>query len=251
MTRPPRPARPLFVLDYDGTLAPIVSDPAAAVPHADVPALLARLARAHPVVVVTGRDLAALARLLTGPDGRPVGVRAVGLHGAEWGVLGGPPSPTGLDAHVAELGRMRATVPVSEGVVVEEKGAAFAVHYRLAPDPAAARAALGRWVAAAPAGLEPVWGKCVVELRARGVSKGTAVARLAAERPDCTPVALGDDVTDEDAFLALGPDAVTIKVGPGPTAARFRLPDVDAAVAYLDGFLSGTSGTPLRPPPLS
>ena len=41
---PPRPARPLFLLDYDGTLAPIVADPAAALPHAAVPDLLARLA---------------------------------------------------------------------------------------------------------------------------------------------------------------------------------------------------------------
>jgi trehalose 6-phosphate phosphatase len=86
-----------------------------------------------------------------------------------------------------------------------------------------------------PEGLEPVWGKKVVELRPRGVSKGAAVARVAAAHPARTPVFLGDDVTDEDAFRALNerPGAVTVKVGPGETAARFRLPDVDAVVTYL------------------
>jgi trehalose 6-phosphate phosphatase len=115
------------------------------------------------------------------------------------------------------------------------------VHYRQAADEAAARRALEAWAAAAPAALEPIWGKKVVELRARGTSKGTAVARLAARHPDRTPVYLGDDVTDEDAFRALHdahPDAVTVKVGVGETAARYRLPDVAAAVAYLEGFAS-------------
>ena len=53
---------------------------------------------------------------------------------------------------------MRAAVPVTEGVVVEDKGAgAFAVHYRNAPAPDAARAALEEWADAAPPGLEPLW----------------------------------------------------------------------------------------------
>ena len=61
--------------------------------------------------------------------------------------------------------------------------------------------------------------------------------RIAAEHPDHTPVYLGDDVTDEDAFAALDAPAVTVKVGAGETRARYRLPDVDAVVAYLAGFL--------------
>ena len=101
---------------------------------------------------------------------------------------------------------------------------------------AAACTALTDWVATAPEALEPIWGKKVVELRLRGVSKGTAVARIAARNPKQTPVYLGDDVTDEDAFRALHevhPEAVTVKVGAGETVARYRLPDVDAVVEYL------------------
>jgi len=232
---PPHPARPLLFLDYDGTLAPIVADPEAARPHPGVPALLGRLARRHPLWVVTGRDLAALARLL------PVEVDAVGLHGAEEGRLGGATTRPALERYAGVLSALKATVPRLPGVHVEEKGGAFAVHYRQAGDEPAARRALERWAAAAPEALEPIWGKKVVELRVRGLSKGTAVARLAAAHPDRTPVYLGDDVTDEDAFRALHaahPDAVTVKVGAGETAARYRLPDVAAAVAYLEEFMA-------------
>ena len=232
---PPRPDRPLLFLDYDGTLAPIVDDPSAAVPHPAVPDLVAALAEAHPVVIVTGRDLASLARLLG------VRVRAVGLHGAEEGWSDGTVEHRAAEAHGEALQALRADVPQRDGIAVEDKGAAFAVHYRAATDAGAARSALEAWAEAVPDGLTAIWGKKVVELRADGVSKGTAVARIAAEHPDRQPVYLGDDVTDEDAFVALQAlrqPAVTVKVGEGETAAGHRLADPDAVVAYLRGFLS-------------
>ncbi len=231
---PPVPARPLLFLDYDGTLAPIVDDPAAAVPHPAVPDLLAELDQAHEVVVVTGRDLAALGRLLGAR------LRAVGLHGAEEGWADGTVEHRATEAWADALARLRAAVPDAEGVVVEDKGAAFAVHYRAAPDADVAREALEAWAQAVPDGLVPIWGKAVVELRADDVSKGTAVARIAAAHPDRTPVYLGDDVTDEDAFRALQAlrtPSVTVKVGEGETVAGHRLPDVEAVVAYLRRFL--------------
>ncbi len=238
-TVPPHPARPLLLLDYDGTLAPIVPDPAAAVPHPAVPALLARLAASHPTVVITGRDLATLGRLLA-VGGAPVDVRAVGLHGGEWGRPGHTdPSHDHPAIDAVAVARLRATVPALAGVHVEPKGALFAVHSRRAADPTAAEAALAAWPATVPDGLDVVRGKCVVELRPAGVSKGVAVARLVAEHPECAPVYVGDDTTDEDAFLAVAdhPAAVTVKVGDGATAARHRLPDVDAVVAWLAGFV--------------
>ena len=232
---PPVPDRPLLFLDYDGTLAPIVDDPSAAWPHPDVPGLLPALATAHEVVVVTGRDLGTLARLLGGAR-----VRAVGLHGAEAGWSDGTVEHRAGEAHADVLADLRAAVPEAEGVRVADKGHAFAVHYRHAPDPEAARAALERWAASVPDGLATIWGKAVVELRPADVSKGTAVTRIAAEHPDRTPVYLGDDVTDEDAFRALQAlrlPSVTVKVGDGETAAGHRLPDPDAVVAYLQRFL--------------
>ena len=200
-----------------------------------MPDLLADLAATHPVVVVTGRDLTTLATLL------PVPVRAVGLHGVETGTLGGDVRSTALDAHAADLARLRDAVPTADGVVVEPKGSGFAVHYRAAPDQDAAVGALRAWANGTPDGLTAIWGKKVVELRPTGVSKGTAVTAIAAEHPDRTPVYLGDDVTDEDAFRALAAwrmPSVTVKVGEGETAAGHRLADPDAVVAYLRGFLA-------------
>ncbi|MEL6614871.1 MAG: trehalose-phosphatase [Bacteroidota bacterium] len=235
---PPHPERPLLFLDYDGTLAPIVDDPAEAWPHPDVPGLLRVLAEHHPVVVVSGRDLATLARFLPG-----VAVRGVGLHGAEEGILGETPEASpALTALAGPLAALKASVPGMEGVRVEDKGTAFAVHYRAAANEAAAREALHAWASGVPDGLHAVWGKKVVELRPTDISKGTAVARIAAAHPGHTPIYLGDDTTDEDAFRALGEASgarspVTVKVGEGETDAHYRVPNVDAAVAYLLGFL--------------
>jgi len=239
---PPIPAAPLLLLDYDGTLAPIVDDPATARPHPDVPGLLADLARRIPVYLLTGRDLAALARLLLGPGGAPVPVKAVGLHGAEEAVLGGEVVRSAYADHAEAFTALRATVPQLPGIRIEEKGGiAFAVHFRGAPDEAACEAALTAW-AAVPEALEPIWGKKVVEIRPRGVSKGEAARRLAAAHPQHTPVCIGDDVTDEQAFEAVAafPEAVTIRVGGGESVARYHLPDVEAVVAYLRAVLEAS-----------
>lgn len=228
---PPRVERPLFFLDYDGTLAPLVDDPLAAAPHPEAPALLERLAARYPVWIVTGRHLRDLDALLGLP------LRAVGLHGMQEGVIGEAPRSLLPQAAAEALARCRATAPQGDGLWLEDKETAFALHYRRAADPEAARRRLEAWAAGVPEGLVPIWGKHVVELRPEGFSKGVAVARLARAHPEHTPLYLGDDVTDEDAFRALGGAAVTVKVGEGETAARYRLPDVEAVVRYLRAYL--------------
>jgi trehalose 6-phosphate phosphatase len=186
-------------------------------------------------VIVTGRDLASLSRLLEG-----VRIRAVGLHGAETGWSDGTVDARATEAFSDVLQGLRADVPQLEGIRVEDKGRAFAVHYRHASDAEAARSALRTWASAVPDGLAAIWGKKVVELRAEDVSKGTAVVQIAAEHPGRTPVYLGDDVTDEDAFEALHSlrqPVVTIKVGEGETVAGHHLDSPNDVVAYLRGFL--------------
>ena len=79
---PPVVDQPVFFLDYDGTLAPIVAEPMEAFPHPDLQEILSQLAAAYPTWIVTGRDLHALGILL------PVRLPAVGLHGIEWGEVG-------------------------------------------------------------------------------------------------------------------------------------------------------------------
>lgn len=229
---PPVADRPLFALDYDGTLAEVVADPDAARPHPDVPELLRGLTAAHPVVVLTGRSVAGLLALLPVP-----GLRVHGVHGMEAGELGGEVSSSVPRPALEALERARRAPPDVAGVRLEDKGLALALHTRNAADPDAAEAELRRWSEGLPEGLEPLWGKRVLELRPRGYHKGRVVEELMRHHPDRTPVVIGDDTTDEDAFRA-APDGVTVKVGPGESAARYRLPDVRAVVAYLRRYLA-------------
>ena len=80
--------------------------------------------------------------------------------------------------------------------------------------------------------LQP--GKMLLEVRPDGRDKGTAIRDFMAERPfeGRCPVFVGDDRTDEHGFALI--NAVggwSIKVGAGPTCARYRLPDVAAVRA--------------------
>jgi len=232
MSYPPRVQRPLFFLDYDGTLAPFSPDPKWAWPHPAVPRLLQQLAERHSVWIVTGRQLEDLEHLL------PVDLPAIGLHGLQQGRLRGPKSFL-ISAEVRQaLTQLRAQLPQMAGLWIEDKGPTFALHYRQAPDEAAVLAALEPWLAKIPSTLVIIRGKKVIELRPRQVHKGTAVLSVAKDFPDHTPVYIGDDTTDEDAFRVLADRGLTIKVGEGPTAAQYRLPDVEAAVAYLQGYVS-------------
>lgn len=230
-TTPPVVDHPLFFLDYDGTLAPIVDDPMQAFPHPEVEGLLAALEARHPVWIVTGRYLRDLSTFFERP------FRAIGLHGLQEGAIGGPVETAVTDDVRDAIAAMRAGVPVLDGLAVEEKGPTFAVHYRKVADEATAREHLRSWTEGMPDTLDAIWGKKVVEVRPRGIDKGVAVRRIADMQPDRVPLYLGDDVTDEDAFAALDGRGVTIKVGAGPTKARYRVPDVEAVVAYLKRYL--------------
>lgn len=231
---PPVVDDPLFFLDYDGTLAPIVDDPEAAVPHPDVPTLLRQLDDRYPVWIVTGRDLRALSSFLDHP------LPAIGLHGAQEGVIGEEAQRLMPDDAARALQRLRESVPNVEGLRVEDKDQAFAVHYREVEDEEEVQNRLSAWLDAMPEMLDAIWGKKVVELRPEGLTKGTAVRRIAEEHPDCTPVYLGDDTTDEDAFAALQDlerETVTIRVGNEETRAEHRLEGPDEVVAYLQRYL--------------
>ncbi len=229
----PRAPNPLFLIDYDGTLAPLVQDPARAYPHPRVPRLLTELSRHYPLYLVTGRRVADLEPLLPVP-----GLRVVGVHGMEEGVLGEDARTLVFSGVLERIEQLRREVPRLEGVRLEDKGCAIALHYRGVADETAVVKALQRWVEQLPEGLEPLWGKKVLEVRPAGYNKGQAVRRIVGMYPGRTPVYIGDDATDEEAFAALGEDALTIRVGSGTTCARYRLEDVEAVVAYLEGYLS-------------
>lgn len=260
-------ARPLvFLLDVDGTLAPIAPRPEdARVPDATLGVLAALVARPHTrVALVTGRAAADARRLVPVP-----GLWVVGNHGAETEAPDGAVSVNpavaalapALRAAVADVAAAVAGVP---GARVEDKRWSASVHVRLVADPAdAARVADAARAAAARHGLAARDGKRVVELRAPvDVDKGTAalalLGRLGALGAGAGVLAAGDDVTDEDLFrrltdVRLGGRLVTVRVGPEgePTAAGFRVADPAALLAVLaalaEGRGSAKPGTGMTP----
>jgi trehalose 6-phosphate phosphatase len=222
--------RPLLVAsDYDGVLSRLVGDPSAAGPEPGAAEALARLAAVDGVVVavVSGRGVEDL-RTTSGFAGA---FRWVGSHGAE---LDGP-----LTGELAD--RRDALVRLLEPVVgrvprarLEVKPASVAVHVREVPDRLAAVALLDEVDALADSSLTKKPGKEVLELAVTDADKGTALRRLRAEVGAAAALYLGDDVTDEDGFRALEAGDVTVKVGDGETAARYRVRDVPGAVALLE-----------------
>jgi trehalose 6-phosphate phosphatase len=199
------PHRALIATDFDGTLAPIVPDPAAARPH---PAVIPALARLAPLVgtlaLITGRP-AGLAVRLGGFDTIP-GMIVLGHYGWDrWqdGVLTSPPSPPGVATARARLPGLLAGAP--DGTWVEDKGHALAVHTRRAADPAGTLKRLAGPLAAlaAETGLACEPGRLVIELRLPGTDKGSALTLLAAERNAGPLLFAGDDRGDLAAFEAV------------------------------------------------
>ena len=232
MSDVPTVQNPLLMLDYDGTLAEVVDNPDEAHPHKDVPELLQKLNEAHPVYIVTGRAADDLSNLL-----HVEGLRVIGVHGMEEGVLGGEVTPSVSEEDLKTLEKVRQNLPAIDGLNVEDKRSAIAFHYREVS--AEGREKLESWASQQPGNLSRLWGKNVLELRPEGYSKGRAVERLVEEHSDKEPVFIGDDTTDEEAFEVLAEldKGLSIKVGQGETNARERLEGVDAVVAYLKRYL--------------
>jgi trehalose 6-phosphate phosphatase len=221
--------RPLLVAsDYDGVLARLRDDPSAAVPEPGVAEALGRLGAVDGVTValVSGRGVADLRETsgLSGP------FRWVGSHGEEFdGPLSGELADR-RDALAELLGPAVAGVP---GARLEIKPASVAVHVRQVPDRPVGVALLDRAAALVDSSLTLKPGKDVLEVAVTDADKGTALRRLVTELGASAAMYLGDDVTDEDGFRALGPDGLSIKIGDGPTAARYRVADTAGALAVL------------------
>ncbi|WP_433246663.1 trehalose-phosphatase [Streptosporangium sp. CA-135522] len=198
------PAGAVIGLDFDGTLSPIVPDPAAARIHPDGPAVLARLGRlVGAVVVVTGRPAATAVEYGSLAD--VPGLVVLGHYGLErWeaGTLTAPPVHPGLARVRAELPRL---ISRFEGVGYEDKERAVAVHTRRTADPQGTLEALREPVAklAAEAGLTVEPGKFVLELRPPGVDKGVALGAFLEARSARSVLFAGDDLGDLPAFAAV------------------------------------------------
>ena len=202
------PSSTALLTDFDGTLAPIVDEPAAARPLDGVADVLVRLARSFgTVAVVSGRPASFLGDRLGGTVGGAGGdrVHLIGLYGAEsvapdGSVVVDEAAAPWLAVVADAAGRLRDAVP--GGVLVEAKGPAVTVHWRRVPE---AEGPSSELVAAeaARSGLVAHPGRRSVELRPPdAVDKGSVVRRLT---EGCTAACfLGDDLGDLPAFVELG-----------------------------------------------
>jgi trehalose 6-phosphate phosphatase len=183
------PGRSALILDVDGTLAPIAPRPELAVVPEQTRAELRRLvSRYRLVACLSGRAGMDAGRLVA-----VEGIEYVGNHGLELHPQAG--------TLAAAMARFRDEIASP----VEDKGVTLAYHYRDAPDESEARAEL-EIVAerARTAGLDPRWGRKVLEIRPRvDADKGTAMRALLERSGATRALYAGDDTTDLDAFRGL------------------------------------------------
>lgn len=224
--------RLLITSDFDGTLAPIVNNPADARPLRDAAKALVALSELPGVstALISGRALEVLREL----SGMPAAVHLVGSHGAEFDSgFAHPIDRALLDTITDALQAIAASRP---GVTVELKPASVALHVRNA-EAADAEAALDQARTASRAwDAQLTEGKAVLEFAVITTDKGEAIEILRDEHEASAVIYFGDDVTDEKAFRRLGDGDIGVKVGPGETLAAYRVDepeDVAAALNYL------------------
>ena len=227
----------LFAFDFDGTLAPIRPRPDDVHVSATIALRLEKLARLRPVAIVTGRQIADVRERLGFTPGW-----IIGNHGAE---DGGDPDAAAR-AHAAldalrERLRTREDGLAAAGVLVEDKGQSLALHYRTAPDRAAASALIEEVLAGFTSTLHVFGGKLVYNaVAADAPDKAVAVRRLIERAGVQHAFFAGDDVNDEPVFAAAQPGWVTVRIGceRRASAARFCIDGPHEMAGVLDRILA-------------
>ncbi len=179
-------------------------------------ALLAGVARRleGAVALVSGRSIETLDALFA-----PLVFPAAGLHGVERRSASGERRGANYRDPLLAPARLALTAFVEShpGTLLEDKGRALALHFRLAPDfEASARQAIAALVRPLAPAYHVQEGKMVLEIKPHGFTKATAIEELLREAPFAgrTPVVVGDDLTDQVGFRlveALG--GISIAVG--------------------------------------
>lgn len=244
---------PALFFDFDGTLSDIVDDPDSAVPVAGATAALERLAAQCPVAVLSGRDLADVTKRVGVP-----GIWYAGSHGFELTAPDGTHHQNEDAAAVIPVleraaGQLRDQLGTITGVVVEHKRFGVAVHYRNADRDRVGEVAAAVRGAGRRDGLRVTTGREVIELRPdldwdKGKTLRWVIDHLhEAGSGSLTPVYLGDDITDEDAFDAVRTDGVPILVrhsddGDRATAALFALDSPARAAEFTDRLADQLEG---------
>jgi trehalose 6-phosphate phosphatase len=228
-----------FFLDIDGTLVAIAERPDIVRIEPSLMELIrgVREAAGGAVAIVSGRTIRDIDRLFA-----PLVLPAAGQHGLERRDAEGR-----LHRHDFTAGplreaalRLAAFASAHPGLLLEDKGASLALHYRQSPSlEGAVREAVGREAQRIGRNFEMQQGIKVIELKPSGRDKGMAIAEFLDEAPfkGRKPVFVGDDLTDEFGFAMVNRlGGCSIKVGPGETAAGWRIEHAAAVLVWLAGW---------------
>lgn len=230
----------LLILDYDGTLVPIMKMPELAIPEDKLIQTLKSLMadKRNTVVISSGRGTDFLDKWFG-----ELGIEMAAEHGAfykdngEWKEN----ENTKLFKDEGEISNiMQQIVDKAPGSRIEEKKTSLVWHYRNCD----------KWLAdlrekqlinalmmpCARLNLQIVRGNKVVEVKSIGFNKGTEALRLLGDNNYDFVMAMGDDITDDDMFHALSDEAITIKVGSISDIARFSLPQPDT-IGFLNSLI--------------
>jgi len=235
-------------LDIDGTLLDLAPTPESVRVDAGISALLPALAERldGAIALITGRSMADADRLFRG-----LSLPIAGQHGLERRAANGSlhrhlPTLFGLQRLRRDLGKF---VARHDGLMLEDKGATLALHYRQAPRLASHVHRTLRSHLAAALANETGWklqpGKGVLEVKPDGRDKGTVILEYMEEAPFASrlPVFVGDDKTDEYGFVAVTiAGGWAVKVGRGTTSANYRLPNVAAVRKWLSALGASAAG---------
>lgn len=231
---PVDPGRDALFLDLDGTLAPLFPRPDDTILGVTMRRLLIRMKAllGGRMAVVSGRSITVVDRIVGIAD-----LAVAGVHGLERrNAVGEVTRVIAGSGLVAARHELSALAGLQQHLLLEDKGASLALHFRAAPELAdiaheAARRAADRH------GLVLQAGKMVVEVREPGPDKGAAIVEFMGEKPfkGARPIFIGDDITDESGFAAaarLGGHGILVGQA-RPTAAAFLLADTTAVEHWL------------------
>src|SRR4029079_12157144 len=229
------PAQLALFLDFDGTLVAIAERPDDVRLDTSTRAALRELDRllAGALAIVTGREIGVVDRFLD-----PLRLSVAGVHGlTRRDAQGRVHSPAVPAAFVSPV--EQATAPLllkHPALFLEYKYGAVALHYRSHPELERSCIQLMEQAVLDLPDVELKRGKMVVEAKAIGGSKGAAVVDYLNEPPFAgrRAVFAGDDITDEDAFVAVNArGGISIKIGPGETNASYRVAGTGEFLAWL------------------
>jgi trehalose 6-phosphate phosphatase len=200
--------QPLLAFDFDGTLAPIVTQPDQAKAGLSMTRAMQSLCAIAPVAIVTGRSIEDVRdRLGFAPK------YIVGNHGAQSEDSATKTTPSALPERWRESLAQLEEAFSARGIVVEDKGQSMTLHYRLASDRDSAKADIMAWAKQLRPAPRLIGGKCVVNLLPDDApDKFEAIERLLKLEGRTHAVFIGDDVTDDVVFENAPPHWLTVRV---------------------------------------